>query len=237
VIATVGDPSKRAARDATVIEESWAAPERFGAIFDAYFAEIHTYVARRIGPDNASDIAAETFLAAFRKRDTERASVRTWLYGFATKLIGKHRRSELRLLHRWAGWRQTPTLRDTRRRSPGGSAPKGYGDASPARSRSRRAGDRDVVLLVTLAQLSHEQVAAALDIPYGTVGSRLNRARRKLRGRWAGRIHCAMKRRTAMDELRRANGGFPAGTMLYWQALVEAGWRDRAPSGATEPPG
>ncbi|WP_329239114.1 RNA polymerase sigma factor [Actinoallomurus sp. NBC_01490] len=43
------------------------------------------------------------------------------------------------------------------------------------------ARDRDVVLLVALAGLSHEQVATALDIPYGTVGSRLNRARRKLR--------------------------------------------------------
>ena len=42
-------------------------------------------------------------------------------------------------------------------------------------------GDRDVLLLVALADLSHAEVAAALGIPYGTVGSRLSRARRKLR--------------------------------------------------------
>lgn len=42
-------------------------------------------------------------------------------------------------------------------------------------------GDRDVVLMVTLAELSYEQVAEALNVPYGTVCSRLNRARRKLR--------------------------------------------------------
>ncbi len=41
--------------------------------------------------------------------------------------------------------------------------------------------DRDVVLLKALAQLSHEEIAAVLGIPYGTVGSRLNRARGKLR--------------------------------------------------------
>jgi RNA polymerase sigma-70 factor (ECF subfamily) len=41
--------------------------------------------------------------------------------------------------------------------------------------------DRDVLLLVALADLSHAEVAAALDIPYGTVGSRLSRARKKLR--------------------------------------------------------
>ena len=43
-------------------------------------------------------------------------------------------------------------------------------------------GDREVLLLVALGGLSHADVAAALGIPYGTVGSRLNRVRRKLRG-------------------------------------------------------
>lgn len=47
-------------------------------------------------------------------------------------------------------------------------------------------GDRDVLLLVALAELSHQEVAAALDIPYGTVGSRLNRARRKVRAALGG---------------------------------------------------
>jgi RNA polymerase sigma-70 factor (ECF subfamily) len=43
-------------------------------------------------------------------------------------------------------------------------------------------GDRDVLLLIALGGLSHTEVALALGIPYGTVGSRLNRVRRKLRG-------------------------------------------------------
>jgi RNA polymerase sigma-70 factor (ECF subfamily) len=38
-----------------------------------------------------------------------------------------------------------------------------------------------VLLLVALADLTHAEVAAALGIPYGTVGSRLSRARRQLR--------------------------------------------------------
>jgi DNA-binding CsgD family transcriptional regulator len=41
------------------------------------------------------------------------------------------------------------------------------------------AGKRDVVLLVALGQLSHVEVAEALGISYGTVGSRLSRARKK----------------------------------------------------------
>ena len=40
---------------------------------------------------------------------------------------------------------------------------------------------REIFLLVTLEDLSYEQVAKTLDIPIGTVMSRLSRAREKLR--------------------------------------------------------
>lgn len=43
------------------------------------------------------------------------------------------------------------------------------------------ARDRDVLLLIGWAELSYEQTAVALEIPIGTVRSRLNRARRKMR--------------------------------------------------------
>jgi RNA polymerase sigma-70 factor (ECF subfamily) len=41
--------------------------------------------------------------------------------------------------------------------------------------------ERDVLLLVALADFSHEEISQALGIPYGTVGSRLSRARKKIR--------------------------------------------------------
>src|SRR5688572_32031101 len=40
---------------------------------------------------------------------------------------------------------------------------------------------RSVLLLVAWGELSYEEVAAALGIPVGTVRSRLNRARRKVK--------------------------------------------------------
>ncbi|MGI5232336.1 RNA polymerase sigma factor [Actinoallomurus iriomotensis] len=185
--AAIGDPAMRAANDAAVIRESRDVPERFGAIFDAYFAEIHAYVERRIGPENASDVAAETFLAAFRKRDRyepARASVRTWLYGFATNLVGKHRRGEVRALRamdRIAGDAGSIAGDAGSEELEARIAAEGLRGRLAGALAALSAGDRDVVLLVALAELSHEEVAAALDIPYGTVGSRLNRARRKLR--------------------------------------------------------
>ena len=45
------------------------------------------------------------------------------------------------------------------------------------------ARDRDVLLLFAWADLSYREIAYALDIPIGTVRSRLNRARRAMRER------------------------------------------------------
>lgn len=159
-------------------------PERFGEVFDAHFAEIHGYAAKRLGPDAAPDIASQTFLEAFRHRDRydpARANVRTWLYGIATNVIGRHRRDEVRGLR--ARSRLGPV------RDEGGHADRVDARVSAQGLRGRLAaalaglpsGERDVLLLVALADLTHEEVAAALDIPYGTVGSRLSRARRKVR--------------------------------------------------------
>jgi RNA polymerase sigma factor (sigma-70 family) len=47
-------------------------------------------------------------------------------------------------------------------------------------------GDRDTLLLVVWGELTYEEAARALGIPVGTVRSRLNRARRKLRERLGG---------------------------------------------------
>ena len=84
--------------DAEVIRASWSEPERFAEIYDAYVDDIHRYVERRLGRDEADDVAAETFLEAFRQReryDVDRPHARPWLYGIATNLVGRHRRQEV----------------------------------------------------------------------------------------------------------------------------------------------
>jgi RNA polymerase sigma-70 factor (ECF subfamily) len=161
-----------------------ASPEEFGAVFDLYFAEIHGYAARRVGRDAADDIASDTFLTAFRVRgrfDPRRATVRAWLYGIVTNHLRTYQRAELR------GYRAAARV--------GAPAPdEGQEDrvitqvdSSALRPALLHAltgltgGEREVVLLVALGGLSHAEVAAALGIRYGTVASRLSRARAKLR--------------------------------------------------------
>lgn len=161
-----------------------ADPDDFGAVFDRYFAEIHGYAARRVGRDSAADIAADTFLTAFRLRrkfDPGRGTVKAWLYGIATNHLSVHYRSEQRAYRAMA-------------RAGVPEQQEGHADAvvdqvaavalRPALLRALadlNRGEREVLLLVALGGLSHADVAAALGIRYGTVASRLSRARAKLR--------------------------------------------------------
>jgi RNA polymerase sigma-70 factor (ECF subfamily) len=177
-------PDVGTASDVTVIEESLRSPDRFGELYDRYFPEIYTYVAGRLGRDVADDLAAETFLAAFRRRarfDAARGPARAWLYGIATNLVGQHRRDEARRYRTLARVPASPGPdREDERVAEQVSAQGLRGPLMLALARLP-AGDRDVLLLVSLGGLSYDEVAAALSIPPGTVGSRLNRARRKVR--------------------------------------------------------
>ncbi|MCO5968593.1 RNA polymerase sigma factor [Actinoallomurus soli] len=158
--------------------------ERFDEVFDAHFAEIHRYAAKRLGPDAAADVAAQTFLEAFRHRrryDPARGSVRTWLFGIATKVVGRHQRTETRALRALARLGPGRDAEEHTDRTDARVSAEGLrGELAGAIAALPR-GQRDVLLLVALADLSHDEVAAALGISYGTVGSRLNRARTKLR--------------------------------------------------------
>lgn len=170
--------------DAAVIDESHERPEVFADLYDRHAGEIHRYVARRLGEVAAEDITAETFLAAFRARtrfDTDRASARPWLYGIAANLIGRHRRAEVRGLRALARTGVDPVAETWSDRVEDRVTAQAARTPLAAALADLSARDRHVLLLVAWADLSYVEVAEALDIPVGTVRSRLNRARKKLR--------------------------------------------------------
>ncbi|MFD4504772.1 RNA polymerase sigma factor [Streptomyces sp. NPDC058457] len=171
--------------DAEIVAQSLEQPELFALLYDRYAPDIHRYAARRLGDSGADDITADTFLAAFRIRsryDLTRPNARPWLYGIAGNLIGRQRRTEVRALKALARTGRDPVavswgefwVEDTDSRI---AAQGPLAGALAALS----AGDRHVLLLVAWAELTYQEVAEALDIPVGTVRSRLNRARRKVR--------------------------------------------------------
>lgn len=167
--------------------------EVFARLFDQHAAPMHRYLARRVGTETAHDLVSETFLVALSQRhgyDPARATARAWLYGIATNLLRRHVRREVR------------GLVATARASAGSVGDSGHdaavADRVDAATAVRRlaaglaelpAADRDVLLLAAWAGLDSTEIADALDIPQGTVRSRLHRVRRKLRALGTHRAH------------------------------------------------
>ena len=167
------------ADDAAVIQLSRREPELFTVLFRRHAPYIQRYVVRRLGPDAADDIVAETFLLAFRQRDSydqTRVDARPWLYGIATNLIGRHRRAEIRLYRALARTGADPVTE---------SFTDQVDDRVSAGTASRRLAAglarlpeelRDTLLLVAWGDLTYAEAATALGVPVGTVRSRVSRA-------------------------------------------------------------
>ncbi len=170
--------------DASVIARSREEPSLFAVIFDRHARHIHRYLARRLGPTAADDALSDAFLIAFGSRakfDLSRPDARPWLYGIATNLVSRHRRTEVRALKLRLAL-GPPAAED-------GHAQR-VADRVTAQARAAeldralaalRPRERDVLLLVAAEGLGYQEVADALAIPVGTVKSRLNRARAHLR--------------------------------------------------------
>jgi RNA polymerase sigma factor (sigma-70 family) len=169
--------------DAEIIEQSRFGPAAFGELYDRHGPDIYRYAARRAGDFAAEDVMAETFLVAFESRSTFRGpaeAVRPWLFGIATNLLRRHHRAEARMLRALARSGPGDTF-------DGMEAVETHLDAAGNRAHIGRALralkpiDREAILLHVWAGLSYEGIAAATGVPLGTVRSRINRARRKLR--------------------------------------------------------
>lgn len=172
--------------DSEIIRASLAHPPRFGELFERHARVIGDYAARRVGISEAEDVLSETFLVAFRRRgsfDQTWDTARPWLFGIASRLIKRHRGDEA------AMWRTLiAATRDANSVDDG--AIESAGDRMDA-SLSIRAltpriaalsrADRDTLLLHAWGDLTYEEIGQALSIPVGTVRSRLNRVRRRLR--------------------------------------------------------
>jgi RNA polymerase sigma-70 factor (ECF subfamily) len=168
--------------DGRVIAASVTEPDRFTEIFERHFDAIHSYAARRLGPNPADDVGATVFVEAFSGRerfDVDRADARPWLYGIATNLVRRYRRAEARRLRAYARSEPPPDG------EPIDIAPRLDAEAMGPRLAGALAElaerDRDALLLFAWAGLSYDDIASATDVPVGTVRSRIHRARQQVR--------------------------------------------------------
>jgi RNA polymerase sigma factor (sigma-70 family) len=169
--------------DASVLRRSIDQPDCFAVLFERHFARVYRYLRRRLGDELATELAAETFLQAFRSRrqfsGTDTA-VLSWLFGIATNLVRMNHRTEERRLRAYgraaAGLSPyEPAIAVEDRldaESLGPALALALAELSPAL--------REVLVLHAWAELSHDEIAEALGCSNAAVRARLSRARRRL---------------------------------------------------------
>lgn len=167
------------AADVRAILRSRSEPQAFAEIFERHHDSIRRYLVRRLG-DPGNDLAAEVFVRAYSARarfDPSQGTVRPWLFGIAANLIRRHRRDERRRL---ASLARIPA--EPRHDRDPASQPVAAGDRGLLFATLLRLsrGDRETLLLYAWGELSYAEIAAALDVPVGTVRSRIARARSRL---------------------------------------------------------
>jgi RNA polymerase sigma factor (sigma-70 family) len=141
---------------------------------------LHAYCTSRAGA-TGEDIAAEAFGVAFDHRhryDRRVEDARPWLYGIATNLLRHHFRTSQRGAGRRAyALGELETVAQPLERLEAQLLGPRLSEALSSLAEA----DREALLLLAWAELDYQEIARALDIPVGTVRSRIHRARARVR--------------------------------------------------------
>ncbi|MBN2475523.1 MAG: sigma-70 family RNA polymerase sigma factor [Pirellulales bacterium] len=172
--------------DAQLIDETLAGHSAaFGRLVQKYQDRLYNTVVHVAGnAEDARDVVQDAFVQAFLKLDTfqHSSAFYTWLYRIAFNVAFSHRR------------RRRPTLSVEHARETSGLEPMDEED-DPAEKLEREERcrqvreaigrlnhqQRTVLVLREIDGCCYETIAEILDLPIGTVRSRLHRARLQLR--------------------------------------------------------
>lgn len=180
--------AQAAAEDALIERCRRRDVEAFGKIVDAYQNRVYGFVRRMVSDgEDAADIAQEVFIRAFQNihRFDGRSSIRTWLFRIAHNLcVDRSRRSrrapaEMRI-DAFHGDEEAFEIADLRGSPEGVVLEDELALAMERGIATLSEKLRSVLLLHDRDDLSYEQIAEVLNVPLGTVKSRLFLARSHL---------------------------------------------------------
>jgi RNA polymerase sigma factor (sigma-70 family) len=160
------------------------ARERLEALWDAHYADVLSFLLRRLGDrEAAADAAAETFLVAWRRIEVVPADApRAWLFAVANKVMANSRRGQRRKDALIAKLEQTHLVSS---HLPG-SEPAVAVVAAFNRLKLR---DREVLALVVWEGLPPREAATVLGVSAASFSVRLHRAKQRLRKELVGAGH------------------------------------------------
>lgn len=143
----------------------------FATLYERHYGAIHAYASRRVGGDAADEIAAETFLVAWRRFDALPSMPLPWLYGVARNVL---------LRHHDAAHREALVRQAAERERPGAMADDTEAAAVWDAWNRLRPADREVLALIAWEELTVAEAARVLGCPAPQFSVRLFRARRRL---------------------------------------------------------
>jgi RNA polymerase sigma factor (sigma-70 family) len=155
-------------------------------LFELYADRMYHHCFRQLGSySDAEDAVSTVFLTLWRRRERvqlHEGSAAPWLYGMATNICrnaDRGRRRHLRAVAR-VGSLDTGYEPDHADRVADQVVDEQRMRELLAQIRNLSKGEQDVLALVVWSGISYADAAAALEIPIGTVRSRLARARARL---------------------------------------------------------
>jgi RNA polymerase sigma-70 factor (ECF subfamily) len=144
-------------------------------LYERCHGNVYRLAVRMVGQQDAADVTQNVFLQLFRKigQFVGSAKFETWVYRLAVNESLQHLRRRNR-------WKVLSILHEpmSRRRKNSRDEIKEVLDKALLRLEPVL---RSIFVLREVEGLSYREIAECLKIPEGTVGSRLNRARRELR--------------------------------------------------------
>ncbi len=165
----------------------------FGRLVGLYQDRLYNSLVRVVGSaEDAGDIVQDAFVQAFVKLDSFRGSSAfyTWLYRIAFNLAMSHARRERRaasLDTMKDGWGSEPI--DGQAAPDAGMEQREQVEMVHAALAELSTEYRTILVLREIDGCRYDEIAEILDMPLGTVRSRLFRARLALRDQLAPRLH------------------------------------------------
>lgn len=145
-------------------------------LYEASNQNVYRLMVRMVGFQDAADLTQQVFLQVFRRigQFSGRAQIGTWIYRVAVNEALQHLRRSKR-------WRIRTLTQEPLDRSPDSCVNVDDKELLEQALGRLEPDLRSAFLLREVEGLSYSEIAEALEIPEGTVGSRLNRARRELK--------------------------------------------------------
>ena len=182
-----------------------AAESRFDALYRAHAEQIRNYCLRRLGPDDASDAAADVFTVVWRRLGScpPDGEAHLWIYGIARNVVANRRRGARRsevLARRVAAGAMNASATPEHivvRRSEYEAL-----DAALAKLPSRY---REVLILAEWDGLDRETIAQLEGVSRGAIDQRISRAYKRL-GRSMKYQSAKSKSRVIPNDVKEGGG-------------------------------